>query len=178
MPDQAGSNRLLSRVPVVFWAVTVLVAILDLITKSLAFRRLPDLESAPIVLVRGFLQIVHSENRGGVFGLGQGSAAWLLFAAVAAVAVIWFAHRRDSRPLLIQLALGLILAGALGNLYDRIAFGYVRDFIDVVYWPGRHWPAFNAADSGICIGAVCLAIYALFLAPKPAPKPDKKSGRR
>ncbi len=119
----------------------------------------------PIVIVRGLINIVHSKNRGGVFGLAQGSGLWLVFGVAAGAAVIWFAHRRESRAVLAQIALGLVLAGAIGNVYDRVEFGYVRDFVDVC-WRSHHWPAFNVADAGICVGAIYLALYAFFLAPK------------
>lgn len=138
----------------------------DLLTKHMIFQRLPESLSAPVVIVKGFIQFIHGENRGGVFGLGQGSALWLVFGLVAGVLVVWFAHREDTKPILVQIALGLVLAGAVGNVFDRVVFGHVRDFIDVCYWPGRHWPAFNVADSGICVGAVYLALHAFFTSPK------------
>ena len=149
-----------------FWAVAAAVAAADLLTKHLVFQRLPGRHSPPIVVIEGFLQIVHSENRGGVFGLGQGSTVWLVFGLIAGALVIWFAHRDENTGVLLQIALGLIMAGAIGNVFDRVAFGYVRDFIDVCYWPGVHWPAFNVADSGICAGAAYLAVHAFFFAPK------------
>ena len=157
-----------------FWTVAALTAAADLVTKHLVFQRLPDAHSDPIVVIDGFIQIVHSENRGGVFGLFQGSGMWLLFGIAAGLLVIWFAHRRENRVWPLQVALGLIMAGAIGNVFDRLVFGYVRDFIDVCYWPGKHWPAFNVADSGICVGAVYLAVHAFLFAPKPD---DKKKGK-
>ncbi len=166
MPERAGTVRLLSTLPGYFWAASVAVAAADLITKHLVFERLPEKLSAPIVVVHGFLRIVHSENRGGVFGLGQGSVAWLVFGVVAGGLVVWFAHRKDAKGLLVQLALGLVLGGAIGNLFDRLSLGYVRDFADVCYWPGKHWPAFNVADAGICVGAVYLAAHAFWFMPK------------
>jgi len=156
---------------VIFWAVAAVVAAADLWTKHLIFQRLPRLDSEPIVIVEGFLRIVHSENRGGVFGLAQGSTMWLVFGVIASALVIWFAHRKENKTVLLQIALGLIMAGAIGNVFDRVVIGYVRDFVDVCYWPGKHWPAFNVADSGICVGAVYLAIHAFFF----MPQPDKKA---
>ena len=149
-----------------FWIAAAASAAADLLTKHFIFRLLPDLHSEPFRFLNGMLQIVHSENRGGVFGLGQGSTLWLIFGVAAGAAVIWFAFRKESSPVLIQIALGLVLGGAIGNVFDRVALGYVRDFIDVS-WSGHHWPAFNVADSGICVGAVILALYAFF-SKKPA----------
>ena len=174
MPGRAGTGRLLTRTPVIFWAVAAVAAAADLCTKHLIFQRLPALDSKPIVIVKGFIQIVHSENRGGVFGLAQGSAMWLVFGLVAGALVVWFAHRKENKALLLQIALGLIMAGAIGNVFDRVAIGYVRDFVDVCYWSGKHWPAFNVADAGICVGAVYLAVHAFFF----MPKSDKKAKGR
>ena len=174
MPERAGTVRLLSTLPGYFWAASVAVAAADLITKHFVFERLPEKLSAPIIVVGGFLRIVHSENRGGVFGLGQGSVAWLVFGVVAGGLVVWFAHRKDAKGLLVQLALGLVLGGAIGNLFDRLSLGYVRDFIDVCYWPGKHWPAFNVADAGICVGAVYLAAHAFFFTHKEGKATERK----
>ena len=160
----------------IFWAVAAVVAAADLWTKHLIFQRLPSLDSAPIVIVKGFIRIVHSENRGGVFGFAQGSVMWLVFGIAAAALVIWFAHRKENKTVLLQIALGLIMAGAIGNVFDRVAIGHVRDFIDVCYWPGKHWPAFNVADAGICVGAVYLAIHAFFFMPKSDEKATSTTG--
>jgi signal peptidase II len=156
---------LLNRLPVIFWAVAAVMAGVDLWTKHLIFQHLPHFNSEPIVIVEGFLRIVHSENRGGVFGLAQGSAMWLIFGIIAGALVIWFAHRKENKAVVLQIALGLVMAGAIGNVFDRVVITYVRDFLDVCYWPGKHWPAFNVADAGICVGAVYLAIHALFFMP-------------
>ena len=177
MPRQAGTGRLLRRLSLIFWVVAAVTAAADLCTKYLIFRRLPSLDSAPIVIIDGFIRIVHSENRGGVFGLAQGSAAWLVFGLAAGALVIWFAHRKENKAVLLQIALGLIMAGAIGNVYDRLAYGHVRDFIDVCYWPGKHWPAFNVADAGICVGAVYLAIHAFFFMPKDGGKARRTKHR-
>ena len=155
-----------------------MAAVADLITKHLVFLRLPDAASAPIVIVKGFLEIVHSENRGGVFGLAQGSSLWLVFVFLAGGLVIWFAHRKGNEGLTLQIALGLVFAGAIGNGYDRMMFGYVRDFVNVYYWPGASpWPAFNVADAGICVGAAYIAIHAFFFAPCPKKAKACKKGK-
>ncbi len=172
MPDETGKSLRVSALPVYFWLTAVLAAAADLLSKQLIFRYLASVERRPTSLVPGFVRIVHSENRGGVFGLGQGSGAWLLFGLAASAVVIWFAHRKDFRDAIVQVALGLVLGGALGNLFDRVFIGYVRDFIDV-YVGEWHWPAFNVADSGICVGAFYIAIHAFFRMPKDG-KPRKR----
>jgi signal peptidase II len=115
------------------------------------------------VVVAGFFNLVHWRNYGAVFGiLGDGAPGFQvrLFAGltVAALAAIFFLARsagKDDR--LFLFALGLITGGALGNLADRVRLGAVVDFLDFHYG-ALHWPAFNVADTGICIGAGLAAL--------------------
>ena len=71
------------------------------------------------------------------------------------------------------LALALILGGALGNLYDRVTLGYVVDFLDF-HWSGRHFPAFNIADSAICVGAGLILVEGFLKSPQGNPKSKNK----
>jgi signal peptidase II len=108
-------------------------------------------------------------NHGALFGLGdgnQGELANVLFAIIsllAAAAICYWSTRRSARqdPGLSS-ALGLILAGTLGNLYDRIIFGGVRDFLHFHYYDRYHWPTFNIADCCLVCGAGLLLIQAFF----------------
>ena len=116
------------------------------------------------VVVEGFFSITHVRNPGAAFGFLAGAPPlfrYLFFIAitVAAIALIlYYLHSsRIEEPSLVS-ALALILAGAVGNLIDRIRFGEVVDFLDV-YIGSYHWPAFNVADSAITVGAgVLMAI--------------------
>jgi signal peptidase II len=85
---------------------------------------------------------------------------------VSGLLVVWLARipRHDWRQ---ALPFALIVGGALGNLIDRVRFGYVVDFIDA-YWGAHHWPAFNVADSAIVAGAIGLALFTILLPGKPA----------
>jgi signal peptidase II len=105
----------------------------------------------PLGVIKGVFYLTLVHNRGAAFGLLQ-ECTWF-FIATAAVAVICivFKLRKEKPPGLNNFALGLILAGALGNLTDRLVFGYVIDFLDF-----RVWPVFNLADSAITVGAVLL----------------------
>lgn len=151
----------MKKLPVIFWIATVSGALADLFTKHLMFVRLPSTDSQPIPIIDNLLQLVHAENRGGVFGLGQGSWIWLAAGLIIPAIVIYISHfKEEFRTKLNQLALGLVMAGAIGNTYDRLAYGFVRDFLDI-YNGNWHWPAFNVADAGICVGAIWLAIYAI-----------------
>jgi signal peptidase II len=102
-----------------------------------------------------------TENSGAAFGIAAGQRFLLVAVSAAAlvvvVAVVLFAGGNGK---IVQVALALFAAGVGGNLYDRIFNnGLVRDFIDVVYWPGRHWPAFNVADSSLCIAVGLLVLF-------------------
>ena len=107
-------------------------------------------------------------NPGAAFSLLSDAAGWQrwLFIAIALVASAWIVWllNRYQRQALFSLALSLVLAGAVGNVVDRIFFGAVVDFLDF-HALGWHWPAFNVADSAISCGAVLLVWDALW--PRP-----------
>ena len=110
-----------------------------------------------VPLIPGLLNLVHIHNKGAAFGLLSGLSAefaWLFFVATTGLVlgVLGYLLWRlpdDHWPA--ALGYSLILTGALGNLIDRVRLGEVVDFIDV-YWGRYHWPAFNVADSLVCVG--------------------------
>lgn len=110
-------------------------------------------------------------NQGALFGLGGGyehlaNRLFALISVLAAVAIIyWSARKTTSRDLSLCASLGLILAGTLGNLYDRVIFGGVRDFLHF-YW--FEWPVFNVADCCLVCGA-CLLLTQAFLSRSQVP---------
>jgi signal peptidase II len=113
-------------------------------------------------LIPGFLNLTHVRNTGVAFGLfaSEGSGTgWLLTAlglgSLVAVGLYFWFTPAGNRLLLVALA--LVVGGALGNLFDRVATGAVTDFLDA-YVGAHHWPAFNVADSAISIGIVLMAI--------------------
>jgi signal peptidase II len=143
----------------IFWPIFVLGLILDLWSKSAVFEWLKQKPGSTAVLIDGLLRLIMVKNAGAAFGVAMGQLSLFVVMSVIALIVIFViflfgqVHQR-----LLHVALGFFAAGICGNLYDRIFNnGLVRDFIDVIYWPGRHWPAFNLADSMLCI-AVCLVI--------------------
>jgi signal peptidase II len=123
-------------------------------------------------VIPGFFNLVHARNTGIAFSLFADSGTfvreWLLpsvtAAAIVFVLVLFWRYEGGA---LGRVSLTLILAGAAGNLYDRLVYGYVTDFLDV-YVSGHHWPAFNLADSCITIGALLLLLDSA-LAPKDEP---------
>ncbi len=112
-------------------------------------------------LIDGLLSLTYVQNLGSAFSLfwGQGGFLVLVGCAVAAGIVVYQWRARRTEPLVV-LALGLLLGGALGNLIDRVALGYVRDMIDL-QWQGRNvFPIFNVADMAICAGTALLGLHA------------------
>ncbi len=133
----------------------------DLWTKHLAFEKLGyGLGSRPMVLIPDVLQLHTTLNPGAVFGVGPGLAPLFIIISLVAIGFVVYVFMNCLRQQwVMQIALGLILAGAMGNLYDR-AFnqGKVRDFIHLHYWP---W-IFNLADAMLCIGVPLLIVCWLF----------------
>ena len=147
------------------WAAALLTAAADQIGKALIVRSIPP--GRGVSVIPGLFDLTLVTNPGGIFGILRdvgGSLRSIIFSAVPAIAILamlWYGwvlppDRRWSRA-----ALGLILGGAAGNLIDRIRLGHVVDFLDV-YVGTHHWPAFNVADSCICVGVAMLLIEGFF----------------
>jgi signal peptidase II len=155
---------------IILLVVSALVLILDQATKLYIDRSLP-LHSS-ITVINNFLNITYLRNKGAAFGILANSAYRLPFfilVSAVAVLVIFVAVRRlreDQKFAAVSLA--LIFSGALGNLIDRVRLGEVIDFLDA-HWFEHHWPAFNIADSAICVGVALLAID-MFLEERKAAK--------
>ena len=146
--------------------IAFIVLALDLVTKYWVESALVFGQQIPIT---SFFNLVLTYNPGAAFsflGDASGWQRWFLSGiAFIACAVISYLLYKQTENKLFCLALSLVLGGALGNLYDRITLGHVVDFLDF-YIGDYHWPAFNVADSAICIGAVLL-IYESFTTKKP-----------
>ena len=124
---------------------------LDQLTKWLITSNLDRYESIP---AEGFFRLTHVQNSGSAFGLFQDQGMILTIVAVIAVAAIIVIYRTSPMPsLLMRVALGLQIGGAIGNLIDRLRYeGSVIDFVDV-----GPWPVFNVADSCLVVGIIILA---------------------
>lgn len=133
-----------------------MVITLDQISKLWISSHFIYSESLPVT---GFFNLVLAHNKGAAFSMLNDAGGWQrwIFSAIAVVASAWITWllRKHSRQQLFCLALALILGGALGNLIDRITYGYVVDFLDF-HWSEHHFPAFNIADSAITCGAALL----------------------
>ena len=113
--------------------------------------------ATPYQLIGSYLQIIRGENRGGLFGMVQGSAPLLALLSVGVILALVIYHERERLPRVspLTVGVGLLIGGAIGNLIDRVAFGYVLDFIDIGVGNLRFW-TFNIADAGISLGIVIL----------------------
>ena len=139
--------------------VSLVTVVLDQTTKLYIARSLPL--HTMIRVIENFFTITYLRNKGAAFGM-LATSPWRLpfFILVSAIAVVVIlvviAKLRDDQKLA-AFSLSLIFAGALGNLIDRISYGEVIDFI-YVHWYEHYWPAFNVADSAICVGVFLLAL--------------------
>ena len=139
--------------------VTLVTIVLDQVTKLYIARTLPL--HGMISVVKNFFTITYLRNPGAAFGM-LATSPWrlpffILVSTVAVVVIFMLIRKLRDEQKLSALALSLILAGALGNLIDRVSYGEVIDFI-FVHWYDHYWPAFNVADSAICVGVFLLAI--------------------
>ena len=137
----------------------LLIVVVDQLTKAMIRATLPLHES--VTIVPGLVDFTHVRNTGAAFGIGANATSKIVPLLLNAGAIIVFcvvvvyALRSAVTDRLLQTGLHLILGGAIGNLVDRFRFGYVVDFLDV-FVGNHHWPAFNVADSAICIGIALL----------------------
>jgi len=151
--------------------LAAVVVVLDQLTKFGASALLNYAE--PVAVFPG-LNFTLAHNTGAAFSLLSEASGWQrwFFAAIALVVSVvitaWLRQIGDEE-LWLPLALSLILGGAIGNFIDRLNFGYVVDFIQV-YYKTWYWPAFNVADSAICVGAVVLVLSGWQQTPKDQPQ--------
>jgi len=144
--------------------LSAIILIADQVTKHIVLDHLQLHET--IAVIPGLLNWTLAYNEGAAFSFLADASGWqrwfftVLAIVVSGVLVVWLSRtpRSDWRT---ALPLALVLAGAIGNVIDRIRFGHVVDFVDV-YWGAAHFPAFNVADSAISVGAVLLIVFSLF----------------
>ena len=130
--------------------VAVLVALLDQVSKEWVRGGFALHESVPVI--PGFFSLTYIRNTGAAWGLFRGQNLALALLALTMLVVLVVFRRRflpPGRPH--RIALGLLCGGIVGNLFDRLRLDYVTDFLDF-HWQAWHFPAFNVADSAICIG--------------------------
>lgn len=138
------------------WAALLLMA--DQFTKVLILGYYQLGDSTPVT---SFFNIVRVHNSGAAFSFLASAGGWQrwFFTAIgmgAALVMVWLLKKHAGEKLF-AFAIAIILGGAVGNVIDRVLYGYVVDFLDF-HWRGWHFPAFNVADSAITVGAACLIL--------------------
>jgi signal peptidase II len=163
-----------------FFGVAAAGVAIDLTTKSLAVEHLSD-GPRIVRVIPHVIELTYTANHGAVFGLGQGQRMLFLLVSIGAILFLLFLFATSERARIYQLILGMLLAGVIGNMYDRLTLGYVRDMIHGlpnVFWPEwvvnllpHTWQPlpgqplevfpwiFNIADSMLCIGVASMLIY-------------------
>jgi signal peptidase II len=157
-----------------FFITTIAGVSLDLWTKKFAFQKLaidvvplPDgkvtVYSRPAYqFIRGWLEFEVMPNQGAVFGIGQGMRVLFIIVSIAAIIFLTYLFATSGKRRFYQVVLGMLLAGVLGNMYDRITLGYVRDMIHALpRWPHFFPWIFNVADSLLCVGVGLMILFSV-----------------
>jgi len=150
---------------IMFFTLAFLVIAVDQLTKYLVSTYVAL--GGAIVIVPGTFDLIHTRNPGAAFSIGSGFG-WIFFVTVTVVAlcvILWIVLSSYGARMSLTAAYALFFGGAFGNLIDRVRFGEVVDFLDV-HWGNLHWPAFNVADSALCVAAGLFLLHLLI---------DKKS---
>jgi len=130
--------------------IAAIIVVLDQLTKWLVVRYISPAQVVPVL--DGFFQLVNWHNTGAAWGiLRDYNIVLAVISVITVLALYLFRHSFGIERPLAGWSLGLIIGGIVGNVTDRIRLGYVVDFLDFQI-AGRHWPAFNIADSAICVG--------------------------
>jgi len=146
---------------IIIFSAAFIVLFLDQLTKFLVRKNFQLSESIPII--KNIFHLTYVTNTGSAFGLFKGiNPFFILFSMIVIIAIFLYLKKITANEKLLQLAVGLLLGGTVGNLADRLIHGHVIDFIDF-----RVWPVFNLGDSAITIGVSILALC-LFLKKKNA----------
>jgi len=136
--------------------IAVISTFLDQFTKVLVRRAIST--GGTIRVIEGWFHLIYAKNSGMAFGMLPGWNHVLTFVSTFAIVFIFMYYRQLKPTRWMKISLGMVMGGVLGNLVDRVVYGYVTDFIQVRWWfiHYRWWPSFNIADVCICAGAAML----------------------
>src|SRR5919205_726470 len=140
-----------------FAGLALAIVVADQLTKAWIVDHVDP--ARPTLVVGDYVRLILSHNNGALFGLFQGQAMLFALASFAVIALIVAYHARTN-SIVMTVALGLLLGGAIGNVADRLRYGYVVDFVDAGIGPVR-WYTFNVADSAISLALVLLILVAI-----------------
>ncbi len=153
--------------------VAIVVIAIDIITKQLVLANLKNADSLEVI--DGVLRFSYVENRGAAFGMLQNNRLFFLAASIVIIAAVGFVIVKvRGKNRLLDVVLGLILGGGIGNMIDRISLGYVVDFIDFYAFSFWKW-VFNVADSAVVVGCILFAVV-IFTDKKLFGEDTKKTG--
>ena len=144
---------------VLFAGIAIAVVVIDQLAKSWIIANLDPGEG--MIVLGDWLRFVHGQNSGILFGLLPQSAPIFAVVSIGVTALIVYYHRRAGHGILVTVALGLLLGGAIGNLLDRLNHGYVVDFVDMGIGSWRFY-TYNVADACITTSIVLLLVMAVF----------------
>lgn len=146
----------MSRLFLRYLAIATITLLLDQVSKWSALSHLQIGVPEPVLPFMNWLLLLNPGAAFSFLAQGNGWQRWFftILGLLACIYIVWLLRKSQNEKLL-SVALSLILGGALGNVLDRLMYGAVVDFIDL-YYQNWHWPAFNIADSAICIGAALI----------------------
>lgn len=165
--------------------VLVAAVAADLISKAIVEANIPLRDSVSII--PNFLYFTYIRNDAAAFGSSFGldklfgqTGTMVFFIVITFIAIGFFGYflyKNRGKSLVFRLAFALIIGGAIGNLVDRIAFGYVRDFVEIVYFGltifgSTHFAIFNIADAALCVGVALFLVYYIFIYKEPEKKEE------
>lgn len=143
------------------YIIALAAALLDQFTKALAAKKLAG---GTIPVINGIFHFTYVENTGAAFGVFKdGNTVLAVVMSIIIIGIIIALTVLKPRSLLVRISTGLVMGGAIGNLFDRIFRGFVIDFLDL---RAISYPVFNFADSCVVIGAVLICIYIVFFGKK------------
>ena len=159
MPTMQKGKKFNSQTAIPLISVAIPMLILDLTSKWLVQMHITQVTEV-IPIIPGFFNLRHDRNTGAAFGVLAGHRILLIFITLAALAFIFAYYLRFRESRWMQISLGFLLGGAIGNFIDRIRLGEVVDFLQFgIANKGLFWPTFNIADVSVCIGAGMLIVY-------------------
>jgi signal peptidase II len=139
-----------------FWITAVLILLIDQGSKYIVKTTMTLYESIPVI--PNIFHLTYIENPGAAFGLlANQRVFFVIITVIILTTIIYFYYKLKGENLILRVALGMVVGGAIGNLIDRLRIGAVTDFLDF-----RIWPVFNIADSAIVVGMIYLAYQIIF----------------
>lgn len=142
--------------------IITIILIMDRYTKYLSVKYLKDIKTKEVL--KGVFSFTYVENRGAAFGILQNHRwVFIILTIIISIGIIYFLIYESNINIILRISLAMILGGAIGNLIDRIIYGYV---VDMLHFTLIDYPVFNVADSFVVIGTILFAIYILFISDK------------